>query len=93
MLKNSGRVIPSLVMHRILAAAWLRATLSPRFRETAEGVLALIGCAELFLPLVRVTALPFFHRLRPELPHHVTVLPGMNRRSVCQGVVRAGALE
>ena len=80
-------------MHWILATAWLRAALSPRFGEAAERVLALIRCTKLFLPLVRFTALPFFDRLRPKFPHHVTVLPGMSRQSILHGVVRAGALE
>lgn len=93
LLKYSGRVIPLLVMHRILAAPWLRAALSPRFGEAAKRVLALIRCTELFLSLARVTVLALFDCFRPKFPHHVTVLPRVSRRPVRRGMVRAGALE
>ena len=63
LLKGSWRVIPPLVVHRVLAAAWLRASLSPLFGKAAERVLSLVGCSEFILALVRVIVLTLLDRL------------------------------
>ena len=82
-----------MVMHWILAAAWLRAALSPRFGEAAELILALIRHTELFLPLALVTGLAFLECLRPKFLHYVAAFPRVGRRSFLRGVMRAGALK
>ena len=49
LLENSRRVVPPLVVHRVLDAAWLRASLSLLFGKAAEGVVPLVGRGELVL--------------------------------------------
>ena len=93
LLKNSRRVIPPLVVHRVLTAAWLRAPLCLLFGKTAEGVVPLVGRGELVLATVGVFALALLDRLGPKFPHHEAVLPGVTRRAIGRGVVRVRAFE
>ena len=74
---------------RRLAAA----PLSLLFGKTAEGVVPLVGRGELVLATVRVFALALLDCLGPKFPHHEAVLPGVARRAVGRGVVRARAFE
>ena len=93
LLKHSGWVIPLLIMHRVLATAWLRAALGSWFGKTTELVLTLIRCTELFLPLALVAGLAFLECLRLKFLHYVAVFPRVGRQSFHRGVMRAGALK
>ena len=93
LLEDSWRVVPPVVVHRVLAAAWLRPPLSLLFGKTAEGVVPLVGRGELVLATVRVFALALLDCLGPKFSHHEAVLPRVARRAVGRGVVRARAFE
>ena len=93
LLENSRLVVPPLVVHRVLAAAWLRASLSPLFGKTGEGVLPLVWRGELVLVPVRIFVLALFDCLGPKFSHHKTVHPRVARRAIGRGVVRARAFE